>query len=451
MQNAPIQTAPAERRSSSSSSKKRPTWLLVALIAFLVLALVVGVAAIGGYFLLQNERAGQWSWQDPVSAIDPSRIRPDIAVIALLDQPASALAQQAFAAREPDTAYAVLVHSSTASDVERSGNLQLLGSEFEASGALDLAALAYQQMNDLAALSPVMPDTIRAQSSLDAAQGLIRLDRVETAEPILRQAETLARYSPLLAPVQRQQVAGRLRDIYRQLGKEGQAQALDQLVREPTGLPSDRYVRGPFVPGFQSLFVLPPELQQAVDNRRRETVAFIEAWDTADRATIEQARSKLAGALLVEDGLRREILLASLEAAATLPDQGAVAQELVNWQALKSLIANDALGYTLVPEWQKDRNGIRQELGRAYDILLGLYRDQAAALSDPNDMAAARVEILRLQNLWGRLGLYPDYDQDGLAQALRQAQEQAMDVLPLLIVDEPWGDGIVFRLTEAFE
>jgi hypothetical protein len=102
-------------------------------------------------------------------------------------------------------------------------------------------------------------------------------------------------------------------------------------------------------------------------------------------------------------------------------------------------------------EWQKEKDSIREELGKAYDTLLDLYRDQAATLSDPNDMAAARVEILRLQNLWGRLGLYPTYDQEGMAQALRQAQEQAMDVLPLLIQDEPWGNGIVFRLTEAFE
>lgn len=448
MQNSSVQAAPAERR---SASRKRPTWLLVALVAVLVLTLVVGVAAIGGYVLLRNQRAAQWSWQDPLLGIDSSRIRPDIAVITLLDQPASALAQQAFAAREPDTAYAVLVHSSSVSDVERSGNLQLLGSDFESAGAFDLAALAYQQMNDLAALSPTMPDTMRAQSSLDAAEGFIRLGRVNTAEPILRQAETLARYSPLMAPVQRQAVAVRLRDIYRQLGKEDQAQALDQLVREPRGLPTDRYLRGPFIPGFQGQYLLPPQLQQAVDERHRQAIEFVGAWDTADPATIEQARSRLAGALLVEDGVRREILQPSLRAAATLPDQAAVAQEQVDWLALKSLIAEGALGYTLVPEWQKEKDPIREELGKAYDTLLDLYRDQAAALADPNDMAAARVEILRLQNLWGRLGLYPDYDQNGLAQALRQAQEQAMDVLPLLIVDEPWGDGIVFRLTEAFE
>lgn len=433
------------------ASKPRSKWPLIVLCVILILALAAGVAAIGGYFWLQNERAGQWSWQDPMLAVDSTRIRPDIAVITLLGQPASTVVQQAIAAHEPDTAYATLVHSSTMGDVERSGNLQLLGSEFEARGAFDLAALAYQQMADLAALSPTMPDTMRAQSSLDAAEGFIRLDRVESAGPMLRQAEALARYSPLMAPVQRQEVARRLRGIYVQLGQAEAAQDLDQLIREPRGLPTDRYLRGPFLSNFQGLFVLPPQVQQAVDERRRQAIEFVAAWDTGDRAKIEQGRSQLAGALLVEDSLRRDTLESSLEAAATLADQAAVALEQVHWLALKLQVASNALGYALVPEWQEDQAAIRDDLGKAYDTLLGLYRDQAAELADPNDMAVARVEILKLTNLLGRLGLYPDYDQDGLAEALRQSQDQAQDVLPLLAIDERWGDGIIFRLAEAFD
>jgi hypothetical protein len=448
MQQSSANTMPAKGR---SASRKRPTWLLIALIVVLIATLVVGVAALAGYFFLRNENNGAWSWQDPLTAVDTSRIRPDIAVIALLDQPAGVVAQQAFEAHEDDTAYAALAHSSTMSDIERSGALLLLGGEYEATGAFDLASLAYQQMADLAALSPVMPDTMRAQSSLDAAEGFIRLDRADSAGPLLRQAEALARYSPLLAPIQRQETARRLRDIYRSLGDEDQAQALDQLVREPRGLPTDRYLRGPFISGFQGTFVFPLQLQQAVDERRLQAIAFINSWDSADPATIEQARSRLAGALLVEDDLRSDSLRASFEAAQTLPDEAAVAQEYVNWLALKQLIADDALGYALVPEWQQEQISIREELKGAYDTLLGLYREQAAELADPNDMAAARVEILKLHNLWGRLGLYPGYDEQGLAEALRQAQEQAMQVLPLLVLDEPWGDGIVFRLSEALE
>jgi hypothetical protein len=447
MQSSPVLSSQAEPR---SASKKRSTRLLVVLLVVLILAMVVGLAAFGGYFVLQNQRAGQWSWQDPLLAVDSTRVRPDIAVMTLLGQSESSIVQQALAAGEPDTAYAALVHGSSMSDAERSGNLQLLGSEFEASGALDLAALSYQQMADLAALSPVMPDTMRAQSSLDAAEGFVRLEQFDSAEPVLRQAETLARYSPLMAPVQRREVARRLRGIYRDLGQEEQAQALDQLVREPRGLPTDRYLRGPFVPGFQGVFVLPAELQQAVDERRRQAIAFVQAWDTDDPATIEQARSQLAGALLVEDSVRRNIYPATLRGAAALPDQAAVAQEQVNWLALKQLVGDGALGYALVPEWQKDRDSIHTALGEAHDTLLGLYRDQAAQLSDANDIAAARVEILRLQTLWGRLGLYPGYDEEGLAQALREAQEQAMQVLPLLLVDERWGDGVIFRLAEDF-
>jgi hypothetical protein len=54
-------------------------------------------------------------------------VRPDLAVIALLDQPAGSLVQQAVLASEPDTGYAILVNSARSSDAERSGSAQLVG------------------------------------------------------------------------------------------------------------------------------------------------------------------------------------------------------------------------------------------------------------------------------------------------------------------------------------
>ena len=83
--------------------------------------------------------------------------------------------------------------------------------------------------------------------------------------------------------------------------------------------------------------------------------------------------------------------------------------------------------------------------------MLQNYRDQAAALPDPDDGLAARVEVLRYQALLGRLGLLPGFDESSMAAALRTAQEDALQVLPLLVTDEPWGSGLVFRITETFE
>lgn len=425
---------------------------LVALLAFLLAAtLLIGLVAIGGYFYLRNNRSAQWSWQDPQSAVDPSRVRADVGVIALLDQPAGSLVRQAVQANEPDTAFALLVTNHDTRDAERSGSAQLVGRAFEAIPAQDLAALSFQQMLDIAALSPTMADPMRAQVSLDAARGFVRLGLPDAARPALEQAEVLARYSPLLAPVQRQDVARQLQALYQQLGQAERSAELDQLVRQPRGIPTSKYVRGPFLPGFVSPVLTPPDLQLAIEERQRQVYAFLAGWDSGDPAQVEAARSQLAGALLVEDRLRSQLLPARQQVAVDPDEKAAVALDHVHWLALKNAIASGALGYSVAPEWGQARDQIASDLRAAYDTLFGLYREQAGALADPDDARAARVEILRQQNLLGRLGLYPGYDAAALGLALEQAQRDAGDILPLLVTREAWGSGDVFRIVESFD
>ncbi len=134
-----------------------------------------------------------------------------------------------------------------------------------------------------------------------------------------------------------------------------------------------------------------------------------------------------------------------------LPQQAAILREWIDWLTLKYFIASDGFGMTLAPEWQTQREAIWGKLAQAYEELLQNYRDQAAALPDPDDGLAARVEVLRYQALLGRLGLLPGYDESGMAAVLRTAQEDASHVLPLLVTDEPWGSGLIFRITETFE
>lgn len=442
-------TAPAA--ASQPRLDKRRKGLVALLTALLLLTLLIGLAAIGGYFYLRNNRSVQWSWQDPLSVVDPARVRPDLAVIALLDQPPGSLVQQAVLAREPDTAHAILVHSTRSSDAERSGSAQLVGRAFEEIPAQDLAALSYQQMLDIAALSPTMADPMRAQVSLDAARGFVRLGLPDAAPPALQQAEVLARYSPLLAPVQRQDVARQLQVIYREAGQPEQAGALDQLVREPRGVPTSKFVRGPFLPQFVGPLVVPEDLQRATDERKRQVYGFVQAWDSGDAAQIEGARSRLAGALLAEDRLRRDLLPARDRVAVELYEKAAVTWDHAQWLALKYMIGSGALGFAMVPEWGQSLEQIAADLRAANDQVFALYRDQAAALLDPDDVRAARVEILRQQNLLGRLGLYPGYDEDALGMALEQAQRDADDILPLLVAREPWGNGEVFRIVETFD
>jgi hypothetical protein len=115
------------------------------------------------------------------------------------------------------------------------------------------------------------------------------------------------------------------------------------------------------------------------------------------------------------------------------------------------MVGSGALGYNVVPEWAQAREQIAADLRTSLDALFVLYRDQAGALIDPDDARAARVEILRQQNLLGRLGFYPGYDAEALGLALEQAQRDAGDILSLLIAREAWGDGDVFRIVEGFD
>jgi hypothetical protein len=430
---------------------KRRKGLVMLLAAMLVLTLLVGLAAVGGYVYLRNNRSVQWTWQDPLAAVDATRVRPDLAVIALLEQPAGNLVQQAVLAGEPDTAYAILAHSSRSSDAERSGSAQLVGRAFEQLPAQDLAALTYQQILDIAALSPSMADPMRAQVSLDAARGFIRLGLADAARPALQQAEVLARYSPLLAPVQRQDVARQLQAIYRDLGQPAQATTLDQVVSDPRGVPTGKFVRGPFLPQFVGPLAVPEELQLATEARKSQVYTFLQAWDSRDPAQIEAARSSLAGALLVEDRLRRDLLPARDRVAVELDEKAAVALDHAQWLALKYMIASGALGVAIVPEWGQALEQIAADLRAAHDQVFVLYRDQAAGLLDPDDARAARIEILRQQNLLGRLGLYPGYDEAALGAALEQAQRDADDILPLLVARQRWGSGDVFHIVETFD
>jgi hypothetical protein len=430
---------------------KRRKRLVVLLAAMLVLTLLVGLTAVGGYIYLRNDRSVQWTWQDPLTGVDARRVRPDLAVIVLLDQPAGNLVQQAVLAGEPDTAHAILAHSSRSSDAERSGSAHLVGRAFEQIPAQDLAALSFQQMLDIAALSPTMADPMRAQISLDAARGFIRLGLADAAGPALQQAEVLARYSPLLAPVQRQDVARQLQAIYRDLGQPEQAAALDQVVNEPRGVPTSKFVRGPFLSQFVGPLAVPEDLQRAMEARKSQVYLFLQAWDSGDPAQIEAARSSLAGALLVEDRLRRDLLPARDRVALELYEKAALALDHAQWLALKYMIGSGALGVAIVPEWGQALGQIAADLRAAHDQVFALYRDQAAGLLDPDDARAARVEILRQQNLLGRLGLYPGYDEAALGVALEQAQRDADDILPLLVARERWGSGEVFQIVETFD
>lgn len=437
--------------SHAAAPARRPRWLLIGVVAALIVTLVIGLLALWAYVRLTRGHSDGWTWQDPLLAVDATRVRSDIGMIPLVGDPATASVQEALAAGEPDSAYALLVYDTRLTDSERLGQLQPIAAAFEQVQAGDLAALAYQQMHSLAALSPTLSDYERARGSLEAAAGFLQLGKPRAARPILAQAEVLARYSPTLAPVQRQEILQRSVALYTEAGMAREAQEASIALRGPLALPDARLVPGPFLPAFQGTFTPPPEVQAAELNRRRAAVNFIVAWDASGGQDVRAARSALAAALQAEDAARQAAFAPSLQAAASLAEQAAVLQDRIHWLTLKLQVASGALGFTPLPQWQVALDGIAAELGQTYEQLWDNYGQQAAQLPDADQVNLARVEILRRALLLARLGLYPAPSQDNLALRLGEAQAAVSDLLPLLVVEEPWGNGRVFRLSESLE
>lgn len=428
----------------------RRNWTLAGLVLALLAALIIAVLAIGGYLWLSRQREAAWTWQNPFLAVDSTYIRPDIAVIRLAGERTGPLVQEALAAGEPDSAYAALVADTLLSDAERLGLLLPIAQAFEAASALDMAALAYQQMHALAALSVALPDNARAQASLDAAEGYIRIGKPDAAEPILAQADALARASPLLAPVQRQQIAQRLASLYQGIGLEQQAADATRLARDPGQLPDSRIAAGPYLPDLQGEFIAPEQMIAAENQRRQAAAAFIEAWDASGGTDVERARTTLAAALVAEDGVREAVYATQLQASPDPTERAAILQSKIAWLATKYAIARGDLGLSLVTEWTLAQDRIGAQLTRTYEDLAQAYTEGLAGLSSNAAVDLAQVEILRDQLLHGRLGTYLDYPEQNLALSLQQAQEAAADRLPLVVISEPWGDGLVYRLSEDF-
>lgn len=433
---------------SRARARDRLLWVLI---AALLVALATGVVALGAYFVLNVQGRRATGWQDPLATVDVSRVRPDIGVLSLLGEAPATVVREALAAGEPDTAYAVLVYNPELNDSERSGYLLLIARAFEDAEAPDLAAVCYQQVHSLAALSPVMADVVRAESSVEAAAGFIRLGMVDAARPSLAQAEALARYSSMLAPAKRQRIALDLVDLYRQAGLDDQADILLQFVRKPRGLPDARLVHGPFLPQFMTSVELPWQLRDVQERRRQQVWAFMEAWDRSGGSDVEAARAALASTLLEEDGIQRAVMQAALQMEARLSVRAAWLRGWVDWLTLKYMVARRGAGFSLVPEWELQQDSIRADLDRAYADLFSTYDDLVQALPQVSDVDFAVIEVLRQQLLVGRLGLYPDYPEQELLDALDERQAAVMDQLPLLIKHEPWGRGWIFRLAESFE
>ncbi|HIC87850.1 MAG TPA: hypothetical protein EYP04_00355 [Anaerolineae bacterium] len=274
--------------------------------------------------------------------------------------------------------------------------------------------------------------------------------REDVARAALEQAETLALHSPRLRPAQREELLLRLARIYRKYGDREKARRLTAQAAEPLpGVTPTKEV--PYLKAFQGHFTPDSAMEAAVVARRQWVAVLIR--ELLGRGAKKKTLKSLAEALLEEDAARDAFYQQALPQTPQLSVQAAILQDHIDWLTIKYRIARGGFGMSLVPIWEEEAGAIRAELTQQYEALFALYADQVTALPDAGDIDRARLQVLRVEILLGRLGLYPDYPEEELINALTEAEDQLYVIGtadPLRIVPRRVGDGQLFVL-ESFE
>jgi hypothetical protein len=384
---------------------RKMNWLLAAMVAGMVILILAGLGLLGAYFYLSREAGAQIAWTSPLDGVHAQAVAPDLAALSLAGEPDDRVIRAALDAGEVETAYAGLAYSVLLPDSLRSG-LWLLLSDRLAKTDSERAAVTVQAALDIAALGPSLGDMARADISLQAAARFATEKRAPAAKLALAQAESIARYSPILLPAQRRSILERVEAAYRATGDDGLAQSLRRDLDVASAGPGAKVEPpAPLLPALRGGIKLPPSLAVAIGNRQQAAAQMAARWLSAApsaRAAMSQA---LGQALLAEDAARAEFYAtaADVSADARLP----LLHDRIAWLTIKYRVARGAFGVDLVPEWANQVEAIRGELVTAHTDLINGYGQQLDTLAI-GDASQARVELLRQGLLASRLGLFPE-------------------------------------------
>jgi len=423
------------------------------LLVGVVLLLIVAVAATMLYLLLRPQPTVTVGWRDPVAAATPDRVIPALALYPLAGALELDAIDRAIDVGELETAYALLVFGLDPSDAQRIGRLILMGERFAAAGQPDRAALCYQQVYDLAILSPDLSDAARADALLAVGKGWTALGQPAQALNAWDQVYILAIHSPYLQKAVRRDLLSALTVAYRDLGQADRSQLcrqqIDDLDREasrPAGSPDqwpELLAEGEPVSSA--------EVGAAEENRRQAAYALREATE-GGRQPPPDLVDNLAQALLAEDGVKLAFYAQELEGTSQPGRRLNVHRQMIRWLTLKYQVASRGLGLSVVPAWEADEAGIRSALSKAYEDLLFDYEDLVTALPQVSLIGPARYQVRCRIALAGRLGQYPNF---GVQQMADKVRDAATALIATATVDRPYVDvaaeegGLRFVLSPA--
>jgi hypothetical protein len=402
---------------------RRSRWMLI-LLALAALLLFVAAASAVAYFVFGQQGTTVEGWQDPVAAVQPASVVPDLALYPLAGALESETVDAALANQELETGYAVLVFGLGLSDVQRIGRLVRLGGEFAAAEALDRAALCYQQVYDLAILSPNLTDSARADALLAGGRGWASIGQAARAQEAYEQADLLAVESPYMQPANRRDVLVSLEAAYRDLGDPERASAaraeiisLDQEGQpQAPGIPGER----PKLPSLEDASLSSPEVGTLEETRRRAAYDLLQALSAGGEASPDLV-ANLAQALQAEDAAKFDLYQQTLEGTSQSGLRIEAHWQRIRWLMLKYQVASEGLGLSLLPAWESELPQVRSDLSKAYEELYFDYEDLVTALPEARLIGPGSYQVRRQVILDGRLGRYVNYPAQQLADKLQDA------------------------------
>jgi hypothetical protein len=399
-------------------ARGRRLWILLAVAAVLV---IVAVLAIVASLAMRQRQPDSLAWQDPLTAVDPGGVVPQLALYPLAGASELETIDAGIDNGDLMTAYSTLAYSSDVSDKQRIGRLAALGDQFAQADDPSMASVAFGQVYDLALLSPRLNDPLRVDALRQAARGWAGMGEKSRALGALGQVQVIASSSPYLRTSQRREMLASLEAAYRDLDEGGLAeQVRAQIVALDQGspaVPADTLVRPAELPSAGDA-VSSQEVGSLEEARRQAAYAVIDSLSAGSEPTPEQL-SQLDAALKAEDAAKLSLYRQELDATTQPGRRMAIHQLLVRWLLLKYRIAQKGFGLSIVQDWEVQVGDIQSDLSKAHEDLLFDREDWAASLPDASYMAPSSYAALRLALMSGRLGQYPNYPVEQLAQNLQ--------------------------------
>jgi hypothetical protein len=233
----------------------------------------------------------------------------------------------------------------------------------------------------------------------------------------------LATRSPYLHLAHRRDLLTELETAYGGLGEAEQSDASRQRIIEldqGTGLwPPRQPGESPDLPKGIHV-VSSPEVGALEESRRQAAYALLQSLETGGQVPTGLVNG-LAQALQAEDAAKLALYRQELESTTQLGRRIDIHGQIIRWLTLRYRIAMKGFGFSLVPEWEAQAADIQSALSKAYEDLYFDYEDLVTGLPEASLIGPGSYQVRRQVVQSGRLGLYPNYPEQQMAEKLRDS------------------------------